>query len=149
MVHQRLYASGDVVYVALDDYLRSVLDEFQSTMGADTRISVKYDLARVSLKTDATINLGVIAAEWVMNAAKYAYPDRVGEVRVNLAALPDGTAVLSVEDDGVGRGNGEAKGTGLGSRIVTAMAQSLSGVVEYLDRQPGLAARLSFPIAGT
>jgi two-component sensor histidine kinase len=149
MVHQRLYASGDVAYVALDDYLRSVLDEFQSTMGADNRISVKYDLAPVSLKTDATINLGVIAAEWVMNAAKYAYPDKVGEVRVNLAALPDGTAMLSVEDDGVGRGKGEAKGTGLGSRIVTAMAESLSGAVEYIDRHPGLAARLSFPVAGT
>ena len=147
MVHQRLYASGDVAEVALDEYLRSVLDEFQSTMGADNRILLKYELAPVALKTDATINLGVIAAEWVMNAAKYAYPDKAGEVRVSLSALPEGKAVLTVEDDGVGRGTGAAKGTGLGSRIVKAMAQSISGDVEYLDRHPGLSARLSFPLA--
>ena len=147
MVHQRLYASGDVAYVALDEYLRSVLDEFQSTMGPDNRISLKYDLAPVFLKTDATINLGVIAAEWVMNAAKYAYPNKSGEVRVSLSTLANGKAELTVEDDGVGRGSGGPKGTGLGSRIVKAMAQAISGDVEYLDRRPGLSARLSFPLA--
>jgi two-component sensor histidine kinase/CHASE3 domain sensor protein len=146
MVHQRLYTSGDVAEVALDEYLRSVLDEFRSTMGADNRILLKYELAPVALKTDATLNLGVIAAEWVMNAAKYAYPDKTGEVRVSLSALPDGNAVLTVEDDGVGRGTGAAKGTGLGSRIVKAMATSISGDVEYLDRHPGFSARLSFPL---
>jgi two-component sensor histidine kinase/CHASE3 domain sensor protein len=146
MVHQRLYASGDVSEVALDDYLRSVLDQFQSAMGYGERIKLSYQLEPLALKTDASINLGVIAAEWVMNAAKYAYPDRGGEVRVTLSKLPDGRALLAVEDDGVGRGTGDPKGTGLGTRIVKAMARSLNASVDYHDRQPGLAARLAFPL---
>ena len=147
LVHQKLYTSGDVVEVALDDYLRSVLDQFQVSMGEDSRITLSYQLEPISFKTDASINLGVIAAEWVMNAAKYAYPDRPGEVRVTLSALPDGKAMLAVEDDGVGRGDGAAKGTGLGSRIVKAMARSLNADVEYRERKPGLSARLAFPLA--
>jgi two-component sensor histidine kinase/CHASE3 domain sensor protein len=146
MVHQRLYASGDVAVVALDDYLRSMLDQFQSAMTFGDRIKLSYQLEPLALKTDASINLGVIAAEWVMNAAKYAYPDRGGEVRVTLTRLEGDRAQLTVEDDGVGRGDGEAKGTGLGTRIVKAMARSLNASVEYVDRAPGVAARLAFPL---
>lgn len=146
LVHQQLYASGSVSEVALDDYLRTVLDQFQSAMGDGRRIALSYRLEPLSLKTDATLNLGVIAAEWVMNAAKYAYPGRSGEVRVTLAATDGGRALLAVEDDGIGRGDGPAKGTGLGSRIVKAMARSLNAEVEYIDRGPGLTARLAFPL---
>ncbi|HEY5081483.1 MAG TPA: CHASE3 domain-containing protein [Bauldia sp.] len=147
MVHQRLYSSRNVLEVALDDYLRSVLDTFQSAMGDANRIKLSYQLEPLSLKTDASINLGVIAAEWVMNAAKYAYPGRAGEVRVTLRRLTDGKAILVVEDDGVGRGDGRPKGTGLGTRIVTAMARSLDGSVDYRDRALGLSAQLTFPVA--
>ncbi len=148
MVHQRLYASGDVTEVALDDYLRGVLDQVQSATGYGDRIKLSYQLEPLALKTDASINLGVIAAEWVMNAAKYAYPDRGGEVRVTLSKLPDGRALLAVEDDGVGRGTGDPKGTGLGTRIVNAMTRSLNATIDYRDRQPGLAAQLNFPTGG-
>ncbi len=147
MVHRRLYASGNVLEVALDDYLRNVLDQFQTAMGTSSRITITYQLEQLALKTDASINLGVIAAEWVMNAAKYAYPEGRGEVRVRLEKLHDGNAVLAVEDDGVGRDGGLPKGTGLGTRIVTAMATSLDASVEYRSRSPGLAALLTFPIA--
>lgn len=149
LVHERLYVSGEVKEVALDEYLRAVLDQFQSTMGGASKVVLSYDLDPLLLRTDASVNLGVIAAEWVMNAAKYAYPDRSGEVRVRLAGEPDGKAVFIVEDDGVGRGDGVAQGTGLGSRIVSAMARSLQGKIEYIDRHPGLSARLEFSLLGT
>jgi two-component sensor histidine kinase/CHASE3 domain sensor protein len=146
LVHQRLYSSGEIQDVALDEYLRSVLDQFQSTMG-DGRIALRYELEPISLRTDTSINLGVIATEWVMNAAKYAYPDQSGEVRVTLRLLQQGEVLLSVEDDGVGRGKTPVQGTGLGSRIVKAMAASMRGQVEYADRAPGFSARLAFPLA--
>ena len=91
----------------------------------------------------------MVVTEWVTNAFKYAYPDGSGEIRVRLRQLPDEQAELMVEDDGVGRAEGApAKGTGLGTRIVTAMASSLGGQDRVLQpRQPGWRARLMFRAA--
>ena len=65
----------------------------------------------------------------------------------HLKRLPDGRGELLVEDDGVGRSDsGGAKGTGLGTRLVKAMAGSVGGEIQYLGRQPGTSARLTFPV---
>lgn len=147
-VHKRLYNSGDVRLVALDEYLAAILDHLAASMrdeGKNARLH--HDLEPLQLKTDASINLGVVMAELVTNAFKYAYPGNAGEVRVRLRSLADRRAELVVEDDGVGREEEKpARGTGLGTRIVSAMAASMQGEFEYLGRQPGTAARLVFPL---
>ncbi|MEA2835508.1 MAG: hypothetical protein QOD89_58 [Bradyrhizobium sp.] len=148
MVHKRLYASGDARVVALDEYLAGLLDHLQISMRSDGLAApLQVRLEALQLGTDATINLGVIVAEWVTNAVKYAYPDRRGEIRIDLKRLSDGRGELSVEDDGVGRSNAPAKGTGLGTRLVNAMANSIGAEIHYDVRQPGTGARLIFPIA--
>ena len=148
LVHKRLYSSGDVRFVALDEYLSGLLDHLETSMrGEGLGVSLRYDLEPVKLQTDASVNLGVVVTEWVTNAFKYAYPDRRGEVRVSLKRLADGYVELVVEDDGVGRNNeASAKGTGLGTRIVNAVALTMGAQIEYLTRQPGSAARLWFPL---
>jgi two-component sensor histidine kinase len=109
--------------------------------------SLRHDLQPLMLGPDASISLGMVATEWVTNAVKYAYPGSSGEVRVSLSRLPDGRGQLAVEDDGVGRPHGDRpKGTGLGTRIVRAMAATIGGEVEYMERNPGTAARLLFPL---
>jgi two-component sensor histidine kinase len=148
MVHKRLYTSGDARVVALDEYLSGLLDHLQTSMRSDgLGAPLRYRLEPLQLGTDASINLGVIVAEWVTNAVKYAYPDRRGEIRIDLKRLPDGRGELSVEDDGVGRSSEAAKGTGLGTRLVSAMAGSIGAEIHYEVRQPGTGARLVFPIA--
>ena len=150
LVHKRLYSGGDARAVTLDEYLTGLLDHLKTSMRAEGQnTTLSYDLAPVHLATDASINLGVIVTEWVTNAFKYAYPSgNGGEIRVKLNRLADDTAELVVEDDGVGRAEGApAKGTGLGSRIVTAMAQSLGGTIAYEAREPGMLARLTFKVA--
>jgi two-component sensor histidine kinase len=147
-VHKRLYTSGDVHSVALDEYLASVLDHLADSLrekGSGAKLV--YEIEPLKLQTDTSVNLGVVATELVTNAFKYAYPDRSGEVRVKLKSTPDKRVELLVEDDGVGRnGRGTVKGTGLGTRIVNAMAGTMKAEIEYLERKPGTAARLTFPL---
>lgn len=144
-VHKRLYSGSDARFVDLQEYLSSVLDNVEASMRGQGHVaSLRYELEPLRLKTDSSINLGVIVTEWVTNAIKYAYPDKPGEVRVRLRRLADGKAELSVEDDGVGRADGPAKGTGLGTRIVNAMARSIGGDVEYVAAGNGTVARLAF-----
>jgi two-component sensor histidine kinase len=147
-VHKRLYSSGDVRLVALDEYLSDLLRNLQNSMQNEGHgASLDYHLEPLTLPTDSSINLGVVVTEWVTNAFKYAYPQRRGEVRVTLKRLADGRGELLVEDDGVGRTDGGAiKGTGLGTRLVKAMASNLGGTIDYLARQPGTLARLTFPV---
>lgn len=147
MVHKRLYSSGEVGLVALDEYLSGLLGHLQTTMHNDGHgASLRHELDPVKLETDASVNLGVVLAEWVTNAFKYAYSEEAGEVRVKLKHRDDGRGELVVEDDGIGRQSGPVKGTGLGSRIVAAMAAAMGAEIEYLTRQPGTAARLVFPL---
>ena len=150
LVHKRLYSAGDVRYVALNEYLTGLLDHLGAAMrGEGHQASLSYDIEPIALRTDASINLGVIVTEWVTNSFKYAYPDRSGEIRVRLGRRGDGRIELIVEDDGVGRGEEtQVKGTGLGTRIVRAMAQTMNAEVQYVARQPGTAAHLVFTAQG-
>lgn len=146
-VHKRLYESGDVGLVALDEYLSGLLESLAATMRAEGHGgSLSWSLEPASLDTDASINVGVVVTELVTNAYKYAYPEGRGDIRVRMQRDADARLEIVVEDDGVGKSVGPAKGTGLGTRIVRSMAASLGTEVEYLDRPRGTSARISIPI---
>ena len=88
--------------------------------------------------------IGVIVNELVSNACKYAYAEgEEGEVRIRLMREGENTFRLEVEDDGCGcTGEDEPKGTGLGSKLVAAMAGSLQGKLEYDPSHEGCRAVL-------
>lgn len=148
IVHKQLYSTGDVQSVALGEFLPSLLGQIEASMRASGHQSfLKSDIAPLTLPTDKSVSIGIIAAEWVTNAFKYAYPDGEGEIRVILTR-EGAEAELRVEDDGVGRqGELTPKGTGLGTKLVMALASSLGGRVEYVLGQPGTSARLIMPAA--
>jgi two-component sensor histidine kinase len=147
-VHKRLYTSCDVRIVPLDEYLSSLLDQLATSMRNEgLGASLRYDLEPVQLPTDASVNLGIVVTELVTNAFKYAYPDRPGEVRVRLKHLAGEQGELIVEDDGIGhRQDGTIKGTGVGTRIVKAMATTMGAEVHSVPGRPGTAVRLTFPL---
>jgi two-component sensor histidine kinase len=102
--------------------------------------------SEIMLATDKAIALGVIVTELVTNAYKYAYGEAAGEIRIR-AAAEGGTLTVVVEDDGVGwSGVGEIKGSGLGSRIVRAMAQTAQASVGYDTSQGGTRAVITVAI---
>ncbi len=151
-IHKSLYNSGDVKSVALNDYLGVMLDNLGVAMRKDGHTArLTSVLDPVFLPTDESISLGVVATELVTNAFKYAYPaGQSGDIRVMLRKLPEGRAELVVQDDGVGLGATlRPGGTGLGSKIIAAMAAALKTNVEYINRTPGTAARLEFSTAQT
>ena len=146
LVHKRLYSSTDVRAVALDEYFNPLLDHLRTSLhGQGHGVTLSFEIERVMLDTDSSINLGVVLTELVTNAFKYAYPDGFGEIRVRLKKLSTERAELVVEDDGIGRAGGvPAKGTGVGSKIVNSMCASLGTRIEYRNLQPGTAAHLTF-----
>lgn len=139
-LHRRLYTSDDVRSVSLDSYLQSLVGELDTTMrAAGSPACVRTELEPVTIPTDKAVSIGVIVTELLTNAYKYAYPDdAVGEIRVLLRREQDGDIMLVVEDDGVGwDGAGEPKGTGLGTRMISAMIQQLGTSIAYGDGKGG------------
>jgi two-component sensor histidine kinase len=107
---------------------------------------IKLEAERLQVPTDKAVSVGVIVTELVTNAYKYAYPDATaGDVRVTISADGEGSARLVVEDDGVGWSEADApKGTGLGTRIIKAMAANLRSTIQFEQMKPGTRASIDF-----
>ena len=143
-VHRRLYTSNDVESVDMQEYLGALVDELAETWSTEA-LPRALSLAAepIRLPTDRAVSLGVIVTELVTNACKYAYPDSGGEVRVALRRIDDDVFLLAVEDDGCGiPEDAVPRGTGLGTKLIRAMAQSLQSIVEYDPTHTGVRATL-------
>ena len=146
-VHRHLYTTDDVRSVNLSDYLQSLAADLETTMRAgNTATRILVQVESIAIPTEKAASVGVIVTELVTNAIKYAYADgQAGDIRVGLTRADEHMIGLTVEDDGVGwDGTGKAKGTGLGSRIVKAMAASLGASVSYANKAPGTHVGIQF-----
>ena len=142
-VHRRLYTSDAVESVDMQEYLGAIVDELGQTWCGESR-AVTLAADPIRLSTDRAVSLGVIVNELVSNACKYAYGGRDGgEIRVVLTREGDDIFLLAVEDDGIGlTADAAPRGTGLGTRLLKAMAQSLQSVVVYDPTHTGVRATL-------
>ena len=145
-IHRRLYTSDDVQVVDIQDYLTGLTAELSQSVGGDGLRTLKLEAAPIRLDTDMAVSLGVVVAELVTNACKYAYGENEpGEVRILLRADEDGLCTLVVEDDGRGFAPTDpAQGTGLGRTVISAMARNLNSKIEFDPSHNGARAVLSF-----
>jgi two-component sensor histidine kinase len=145
-VHRRLYSSNEVQSVAMDEYLAALVAELQQTWSTpESPRDILLTAEPLRLHTDKAVSLGVIVTELVSNACKYAYPKgSAGQVRVQLERESGDRFRLAVEDDGRGmEPDAPPQGSGLGSKLIKAMARSLSSSVQYDQTHTGVRAVLS------
>ncbi len=147
-VHRRLYTSDDVEGVAMDDYLAALVAELEATWSTpQSPRPLRLAAAPLRLATDRAVSLGVIVNELVSNACKYAYPTgQAGEIRIELAR-DNGHFRLSVEDDGGGMvAESAPTGTGIGTKLIGAMATSLGATLAYDPTHAGVRATVRAPV---
>ena len=129
-VHRRLYTSHDLKSVLLNQYLEALLEDLRRSAEGNKMSRLTLNAEPIEIDPDRAVAIGIIVNELVMNAVKYAYPDGSGPIHV--ALKPEGDELLlSITDDGVGLNAAtDPRGTGMGQRIVTAMASKLEADVE-------------------
>jgi two-component sensor histidine kinase len=129
-VHRRLYTSHDLKSVLLNQYLDALLEDLRRSAEGNRMSRLTLKAEPIEIDPDRAVAIGIIVNELVMNAVKYAYPDGAGPIHVDLNALGD-DLVLSIADDGVGLNvKSDPRSTGMGQRIVSAMATKLDASVE-------------------
>jgi two-component sensor histidine kinase len=129
-VHRRLYTSHDLKSVLLNQYLGALLEDLRRSAEGNRMSRLTLKAEPIEIDPDRAVAVGIIVNELVMNAVKYAYPDGAGPINVDLNAQGD-DLVLSIADDGVGlNARTDPRSTGMGQRIVTAMASKLDASVE-------------------
>jgi two-component sensor histidine kinase len=129
-VHRRLYTSHDLKSVLLNQYLEALLEDLRRSAEGNRMSRLTLNAEPIEIDPDRAVAIGIIVNELVMNAVKYAYPDGAGPIHIVLLAHGDDLE-LSIADDGVGLNvKTDPRSTGMGQRIVTAMAQKLDASVE-------------------
>ena len=146
LVHRRLYRDDQIESIDLGRYLTELMDDMKASLGPEWARRMTLDLAPVLVPTDRAVNVGLVAAELVINATKYAYPAGGGGAIDVVLEQYRNKLRLIVADHGVGRP--PASGEGFGSRMMRAVVQRIDGTVEYLDNAPGLRAVLTAPVEG-
>jgi len=129
-VHRRLYTSHDLKSVLLNQYLDALLEDLRRSAEGNRMSRLTLKAEPVEIDPDRAVAIGIIVNELVMNAVKYAYPDGAGPIHIDLTAQGD-DLVMSIADEGVGLSvKTDPRSTGMGQRIVSAMASKLEASVE-------------------
>jgi two-component sensor histidine kinase len=145
-VHRRLYTSHDLKGVMLDQYLEALLEDLRRSAEGEKLTQLTLQADPIEIDPDRAVAVGIIVNELVINAVKYAYPDGSGPIHVQLACCGD-EIQLSVADQGIGLGDSPAPGsTGMGRRIVEAMATKLGASIRPDRDHSGTRVVLSLPL---
>jgi two-component sensor histidine kinase len=143
-VHRRLYTSHDLKSVLLNQYLDALLEDLRRSAEGNRMSRLTLKAEPIEIDPDRAVAIGIIVNELVMNAVKYAYPEGPGPIHVDLHAEGE-DVLLSIADDGVGLNvKIDPRSTGMGQRIVTAMASKLGASAERDPAHPGTRIVLRF-----
>jgi len=148
-IHRRLYTSASVNAVDMAEYLGSLVTDLAETLSIPAAPrQIVLDAAPLMLPSQQAVALGVAVNELVTNACKYACPpDGPGQIAVSLAEPEPGRFRLAVADHGPGLDPAAPpRGSGLGSKLVEAMAATLQAQLRHQDNGPGLVVSLEGPL---
>jgi PAS domain S-box-containing protein len=152
LVHERLYQSGTLSSIRLDEYVGELCEHLAGAASASRRgIVVAVESVPLEVGLDVAVPLGLLLNELVTNCLKHAFPDgRRGRVLVRVECLDAGRARLTVSDDGVGLPvtMDRTSPRTLGLKLVSALSEQLRARFT-LDNRDGAVATLEFRVAGT
>jgi PAS domain S-box-containing protein len=150
LVHQSLYQSRDLARLDGAAYLRGLVTALcQAYAAEERRLTVTITADAVGLRVETAMPCGLILTELLTNALKHAFPaGGPGAIEVTLRAVPVGSCVLCVRDDGVGfpAGLDVYQVASYGLQLVRLLTEQLGGIIE-MTRDHGTHWRLVFPVA--
>lgn len=158
-IHETLYGSPDLANISFSEYMdqlvRGLLAFYNIT---SSKIDLQLKTDDIVLDITQAVPLGLILNELMTNALKHAFPDgSTGTVWASLQYVPEvlrpegtldeGSAMLSIEDDGVGLPEGFdiQQQESMGMYLIRVLTRQLRGSVHVI-REPKTQFRVMFPL---
>ena len=143
LIHEKLYRSKDLANIDVAEYIQNLSSNLFRSYNSG-RVSLKTHVDDILLGIDTAIPCGLIINELVSNSLKHAFPDKHGEILVNLHR-DDGKFTLAVRDNGVGFPESvDFRNTdSLGLQLVCTLTDQLDGIIE-LNRTGGTEFKITF-----
>jgi two-component sensor histidine kinase len=150
-LHRMLADGRQDASIDVAHFLREIAEGIVSSMSfaAETELHFVADPG-CSVEPERALNLGLIVAELVTNAIKYAHPSGVaGEIVVACRKSPGEGFTIEVSDDGVGLPEGfdPMKNGNLGFRLIRSLADQLGAAITYHSDSLGLSIAMLMPSA--
>jgi PAS domain S-box-containing protein len=143
LIHEKLYRSKDLANLDVAEYIQNLSSNLFRSYSSG-RVSLKTQVDDILLGIDTAIPCGLIINELVSNSLKHAFPEKQGEIFVDLHR-DDGRFTLIVRDNGVGfPENVDFRNTdSLGLQLVCTLTDQLDGAIE-LNRTGGTEFKITF-----
>jgi two-component sensor histidine kinase len=129
----------------LGDFVEEI-SEMISTLGPEGRMDLTVDNSCDGfIDPRHALHAGLIAAELLTNASKYAHPSGLPvKVHIRCETEDDGSFLVEVTDDGVGFPESFDPSTdgGLGFQLMRAIANGLKAELQFEHDSLGVRARL-------
>lgn len=137
LVHEKLYQSGTLASIALNDYIGDLCRQLSVTTGAiDHGIDIICDAEPLEIRLEVAVPLGLLLNELVTNCLKHAFPEgRRGKVTIRLRSEPSGIVLVSVIDDGIGidAQHDIQSSSSLGLKLATTLCSQLDAQLEIVS----------------
>jgi two-component system, sensor histidine kinase PdtaS len=135
-VYDHLSPKAGARLVDMRRFLSEIVEKVFQSLSADGPVAFQVICDDCYLSNQEALAIGIITNELVTNALKYAFPDgRSGQVVVELKSRE--VIELSVRDNGIGV-TASGRPEGLGSRILSLLAQQLEGTLLFERLDPGV-----------
>ena len=129
-------------------FLRAMVPDAVEATGVGDRVTVSVAAEPVILPADKAVPLGLVATELLSNALEHGFPEgRRGRIRVSLAEVARGRALLTIRDDGAGLPEGFdlQRSRSLGLMIARQFAGQLGAELTIVNDGGGVS-RIEVPL---
>ena len=130
-LHELLYRQDNISHVNAYAYFDILIDELKESY--DNEVDINFDI-KTELKMEQAIYCGLILNELITNSFKYAFPNKKGNININLKK-ENGKYKLYISDNGIGYSK-DTQTDSLGLILVNTLAkEQLRGdiMIDSLD----------------
>jgi two-component sensor histidine kinase len=149
-LHRLLARTGDEAAPDLAEFLGDIVEATAALLPSGEAHQIRYEAAAPCvMAAEKALPIGLMVGELLTNSLKYAHPTGVnGVITLSCGRSVDGDLLVSVGDDGVGlpEGMNPAEASGLGLRLVNALARQVGGSLSFDQDGVGLTVSLRLPL---